>query len=180
VETKKSVSASVLAEHSKTDGTIAEGQHVKQDAEQPQRVAGTPPEWGTFVNAEQVAAFMGWSKETVYQLADVGKLRALCSDGGPYRRRKGKRGRRGVRILASSVAELIMSAADPVRSQPPAQVEPEAASLPRPALGDRHQPTRPRTTGRSKSRVALPYPCQSRSATPGASPSAQTDGSSVV
>jgi hypothetical protein len=138
-----------------------------------------PADWGPLVDADQVASFLGWSVETIYQLADKGKLQGICSDGTLYKRRTGKRGKRGVRILTSTVRQLLAPAVEePAPPPAPATVQPEAA-LPFPTPKKITKPPQA-GRGRSRSRVSLPYPSKSRSARPEGSDAARRGGCSAA
>jgi excisionase family DNA binding protein len=123
---------------------------------------------GENLQAKEVAASLNCHVSTVYELVEKGRLRAFSLMG---RTAKGKRGKKGLRILASSVRDLIASGLNKADEPPP----PEEVAIPPSAVTPP-----PRRSGRSKSRVVLPYPGQSRLASPATTPSPQTDGCTIA
>lgn len=126
-----------------------------------------PSHWGVTASVKDVAAFLGWSVETIYQLADSGKLAGRCSDGTPYKRRQGKRGRRGLRILSSSVIPLLIF---PLPAQVPSPAPPQVE--PPPPTPPKQRPPR--------SRVVLPYPGRKHSGPPAGTPCAQKGANKIA
>jgi excisionase family DNA binding protein len=115
------------------------------------------PKWGKLLTAEEVAAYLRCHVSTVYDLVRGGRLQGFSLTGNTQRN---KRGKKGLRILASSVNDLVTNGlnelARPVRYPPSlAETEPVAVTaLPR----TKTRPTRP-SRGRG-SRVMLPFPAE--------------------
>jgi len=121
--------------------------------------------WGPLLTAKEVAGCLRCSVDKVYDLVEAGRLRGFCLSGEPYVR-KGRRGKKGLRILGVSVEEFITAAlaATAKLSHMPKQPEPEQAA-PRPSL------PRPNSSQSGRSRVVLPYPGRSRAESTSALPS---------
>lgn len=114
------------------------------------------------LTAKEVAVLLRCHVSTVYQMKDAGRLQGFCLMG---RSEKKRRGKNGLRILASSVRELITSGIEENGKPLPSE---EAAV---PVVGDKpmqmDRPEQPRQKsagqrGRSKSRVFLAYPPKTR------------------
>src|SRR5262245_31303624 len=115
----------------------------KQDSK-----AGEP---GDILQAKDVAAWLACHVSTVYDMFEKGTLKGFCLG----RAEKGKRGRKGLRILASSVREFISSQMGPTA---PAVVEQEEPVEPETVLLTKPPAARSRLSRPSGSLVALPPP----------------------
>jgi excisionase family DNA binding protein len=115
------------------------------------------PKWGKLLKAEEVAVYLRCHVSTVYDLIGMRRLKALSLKG---RIERGKRGKKGIRVLADSVNEFVSSGLDEFAEagrpeQPPAEPNP-APALPPPLTG------RPPKDSVGSSRVVLPFPGRSR------------------
>lgn len=117
--------------------------------------AGQPvaqsPKWGALLTAKEVAAYLKCDVSTVYDLAHGGRLRFISLTGNTD---KHKRGRKALRILASSVDDLVTTGLAEREAAP--VPEPEPVVMPAP-------PRSARATKRARAartRVVLPYPGQ--------------------
>lgn len=130
---------------------------------------------GCILKAKQVAEWLDCHVSTVYDLLEQDRLRGFSLTG---RTEKGTRGRKGIRILASSVRAFIASGieefgkGDQAGQSSPARVEqgttihpPVSNDVTKPAQSTPNRPRQPEQ-GRPKSRVVLPYPGQTRRETP--------------
>jgi excisionase family DNA binding protein len=110
--------------------------------------------YGPTAGAQEVADLLGFHVDTVYNLVEKGRLRGYCGNGERFVR-GGKRGKKALRIFIRSVEEFLAGFnARATEEAPPPVVEDEAP----PPKVKKPQPSR-------GSRVVLPYPGQSRSAT---------------
>lgn len=106
------------------------------------------PKWGQLLTAEEVASYLKCHVSTVYDLVNRGRLKGLSLTGNIQ---KNKRGKKGLRILAASVDELIAKGlaelATPVDDPPrPSEAEPMVLPPVKKLLRERG------------SRVMLPFP----------------------
>jgi hypothetical protein len=109
------------------------------------------PKWGPLLIASDVATYLKCNVSTVYDLVNVGRLKAISLMGNVDRKRRGKK---GLRILASSVDELVTLGLEERTGPGPS---PGETSKPSPALP--RPPSRPTRPDRARgSRVLLPYP----------------------
>jgi len=114
------------------------------------------------LTAKEVATRLRCCPDTVYELVESGKLRGFCLNGGSFVR-KGKRGKKGVRILAASVEQFITAGVEAVSVR-------VAAAEPAPVLGEQEVVLPPPSADKvkkpfpagGKSRVVLPPPGRSR------------------
>lgn len=114
----------------------------------PMAVAAAP-KWGPLLTAKEAAAYLRCDVSTVSDLVHAGRLKGISLTGNMDPR---KRGRKALRVLASSVDELVTAAlAD--QPAPPAKAEPEPVVVP-----SRRPVSKPSRAGRS--RVMLPRPVQ--------------------
>jgi excisionase family DNA binding protein len=115
--------------------------------------------YGPTADAKDVAEFLGFHVDTVYEMVADGRLRGYCANGKPFVR-SGKRGRKGLHIFVRSVQEFIerCNARSMEEAPPPPVVEEAAAPQPEIKKPSRRQ-------GKTKTKILLPFPGQSRSAT---------------
>ena len=109
------------------------------------------PKWGPLMTAREVGDYLRCDVSTVYDLVHRGRLRAISLTGNmdPH-----KRGKKGLRVLASSVDELItVELAGQKSDVPAAPAEPEPVVMPS------REPVR-RSPRAARSRVMLPRPGQ--------------------
>jgi excisionase family DNA binding protein len=104
------------------------------------------------LTAEEVATYLKCHVSTVYDFANGGRLKAFSLTGNTN---KNKRGKKGLRILASSVDDLVATGLAEREPARPVQPEPQPVPLPHPQATTQ----RPRSAG---SRVTLPRPGRSR------------------
>lgn len=113
------------------------------------------PMWGRLLTADEVANYLRCHVSTVYDLVSRGRLKGFSLTGNID---KNKRGKKGLRILSSSVDDLVAGGlnemAGTVRVEPnPPPPEPVGVALPLPPEPWAMPPAR-----RRGSRVVLPLP----------------------
>jgi hypothetical protein len=115
------------------------------------------------MSAKETSASLGCCVDTVYEMVEDGRLKGFCFSGKPFVR-KGTRGRKGLRILATSVDDFVAAA---IRVTAVTTAEQEV-SVPPPAAIPSLQSSvkKPLATAKSKTKVVLPYPGQKRSTIP--------------
>jgi excisionase family DNA binding protein len=113
------------------------------------------PRWGELLTAEEVAVYLKCHVSTVYDLVNRGRLKGFSLTGNTQ---KNKRGKKGLRILATSIDDLVAKGLEERTEQrggelPHARPEPAVAALPPPVKPRVMKPARDRG-----SRVVLPFP----------------------
>jgi hypothetical protein len=118
---------------------------------------------GELLQAKEVAAWLNCHVSVVYDLWDMKLIKGLYLKPQP---KKSKRGKKGLRILASSVRDYIQAGVQEHSNgdranEPPPHVEEAVLPSPKPERtmgprqpGQKFQP--------AKSKVTLPYPGRSR------------------
>lgn len=113
----------------------------------------TAPRWGHLLTADEVAGYLKCHVSTVYDMVSKGRLQGFSLTGNTD---KHKRGRKGLRILASSVDDLVTRGLHEQTPPVEATTSPAAVQM---ALARPAPTPRPTTPARAQgSRVVLPFP----------------------